>query len=227
MHADGQPAAVRRELAPREHFHAAAARSAVLRVLAVPAGDPSRLAEALDAAGLPEACLGALGALTSHLEAFGLQHILSRPAAGQSPAALPPWNLEPFRTAAHVRLTAQSIRDLELFANLSDGREEGSLLWFLSRFAATTPGTRLLRTWLRRPLVDQAQIEARLEAVEALRHGDDSGPAACLEAFLRRLRSRTGGPEGFRSFDLEAAVALLHYRKITPRRMWEIGRAHV
>lgn len=52
--------------------------------------------------------------------------------------------------------------------NATDGQVYGSLFWHLDH-CRTPMGKRLLRQWLRRPLLDAAQIRRRAEAVDILR----------------------------------------------------------
>lgn len=57
-------------------------------------------------------------------------------------------------------------RNLELTANLRDGKRQGSLLWLLDR-TATAMGSRLLKKWLDKPLLDLKAIRSRQEVVQA------------------------------------------------------------
>ncbi|MCJ7612626.1 MAG: DNA mismatch repair protein MutS [Candidatus Aminicenantes bacterium] len=66
-----------------------------------------------------------------------------------------------------LTLDATTIRNLELVRNLRDGRVKDSLLYVID-FTLTPMGGRLLRSWLLRPLVDSAAINARLDAVAEL-----------------------------------------------------------
>ncbi len=65
----------------------------------------------------------------------------------------------------HMVLDAATIRNLELTKNLRDGRVENSLLDIID-FTVTPMGGRLLRARLLQPLLDCAQINDRLNAVE-------------------------------------------------------------
>lgn len=59
-------------------------------------------------------------------------------------------------------------RNLELTETLRDGRKRGSLLWVIDH-SSTSMGGRMLRKWLEQPLLDIAEIEARLNAVSELK----------------------------------------------------------
>jgi DNA mismatch repair protein MutS len=64
-----------------------------------------------------------------------------------------------------MTLDATTIKNLELIRNLRDGRIKDSLLDVID-FTVTVIGGRLLKSWLLQPLVDEAGINARLDAVE-------------------------------------------------------------
>ena len=66
--------------------------------------------------------------------------------------------------ADHLVLDAATVRNLELVRNLRDGRLKGTLLDVVD-FTVTSPGGRLLRAWLLRPLRAAAAIAARQDAV--------------------------------------------------------------
>ena len=59
-------------------------------------------------------------------------------------------------------------RNLELTESLRGGERRGSLLWLLDE-TTTAMGARLLRNWVEEPMVRLERIQARLDAVEALR----------------------------------------------------------
>ncbi len=66
--------------------------------------------------------------------------------------------------ASHLVLDATTVRNLELVRNLRDGKLKGTLLDVID-FTMTSPGGRLLRSWLLRPLRGVAEIAARQDAV--------------------------------------------------------------
>ncbi len=99
-------------------------------------------------------------------------------------------------------LDAVTVRNLELIEPLFAGAEAGLTL-FRSIDAAVTPmGKRLLRAWLLRPSLDLAEINARLDAVEAgvkdtiareeLRRALDG--VLDLERLLSRVTLETANP---------------------------------
>jgi len=66
-----------------------------------------------------------------------------------------------------MALDAATIRNLELVRNLRDGRVKDSLL-DVCDLTVTPGGGRLLRVWLLQPLLDRAEINGRLDAVEEM-----------------------------------------------------------
>ena len=74
--------------------------------------------------------------------------------------------LEAYHAGDHVELDATTQRNLELTETMQGGRS-GSLLDTLDH-TVTSPGGRLLREWLTRPRRDRAELDRRLDAVEAL-----------------------------------------------------------
>jgi DNA mismatch repair protein MutS len=75
--------------------------------------------------------------------------------------------LETYSLEQYLWLDELSCRNLELTANIRTGSRQGTLLGVLDR-TCTAMGGRLLKQWLRYPLLEAGQIEARLEAVEEL-----------------------------------------------------------
>lgn len=67
----------------------------------------------------------------------------------------------------YMRLTANTVSSLELFANSTDNKVRGSLFWVLNK-CLTPFGSRLLKKWISRPLVDRVSILKRLTAVEEI-----------------------------------------------------------
>ena len=71
--------------------------------------------------------------------------------------------------AMYMALDAFTRRNLELTETIRDRSRKGSLLWLLDR-TKTAMGARLLKRWIDQPLLDKAEIERRLDAVEALKN---------------------------------------------------------
>jgi DNA mismatch repair protein MutS len=67
----------------------------------------------------------------------------------------------------HMILDASTFRNLELLKNISDGSSRGTLLSVLDR-TVTAMGSRLMKKWIREPLLDPSLINRRLDAITAL-----------------------------------------------------------
>ena len=113
------------------------------------------------------AAVGAAGAL--------LRYLNELQPSGMSHLACP--RVE--RPGRIVPLDEMTRRNLELVESMRGGETSGTLLGVLDR-TLTPMGARLLRQWLLAPLVNRADIEARLSAVDAL--GDGLIRAALREA---------------------------------------------
>lgn len=94
-------------------------------------------------------------------------NLLSYLQETQKTEDLPFRRLSVFTPGNHMYLDAMTIRNLELFTTMREGKKEGSLFWALDR-TLTGMGTRLMRNWLELPLQDINAIEARQESVEEL-----------------------------------------------------------
>ncbi len=103
--------------------------------------------------------------------------------------------------ASRMQLDSATVRNLELTETQIDRAFEGSLLWVLDR-AATSMGSRLVRSWLLNPLCERAALEARYDAVGALVRSLDARRElrTCLKGVydiprcLGRLASRAPSP---------------------------------
>jgi DNA mismatch repair protein MutS len=76
-------------------------------------------------------------------------------------------SLRTYSTQQFMTLDAATRRNLELTETLRRGAVEGSLLGVLDA-TVTSMGGRLLRRWINQPLLDLAQLNERLDTVEAL-----------------------------------------------------------
>jgi DNA mismatch repair protein MutS len=127
------------------------------------------------------AAVGAAGALLRYLNELqpsGMSH-LARPKVERPGGILP--------------LDEMTRRNLELVESMRGGEISGTLLGVLDR-TLTPMGARLLRQWLLAPLVDRAEIDTRLGAVDAL--GDSLIRGALREALdgvrdIERLAGKT------------------------------------
>ena len=74
-----------------------------------------------------------------------------------------------YNVTKYMSLDINARRNLEITANLRDKSKKGTLLWVLDK-TATAMGGRMLRRWLSDPLVDEVQINKRLNSVEELKN---------------------------------------------------------
>ena len=105
-----------------------------------------------------------------------------------------PCDLEQF-----LKLDDRSCRNLELLINLQTQDRKGSLIAVLDK-TVTAMGSRLIKNWLRHPLVDRHEIEQRLGAVEkvvAAPHIHQDLTAVLKSVYdLERLGSRISMGQG-------------------------------
>ena len=114
--------------------------------------------------------------------------------------------------SAFMQLGEATLRALEVFEPSPVGEQSGerTLLGVLG-LTRTAPGRRLLRAWLRHPLVEEAPLQARLEAVEALVKD------GVLRGEVRKLL--------YRMHDLERLAARLVARRASPRDLSALQRS--
>ncbi|MFN8093049.1 MAG: DNA mismatch repair protein MutS [Vicinamibacteria bacterium] len=151
------------------------------------------------------------------LEAFGLSE--ERPRAAAAAGAVLRYVRETQKRdlahvvslttrAAHDVLTIDTVtrRNLELVESFADGGRRGTLYDVLDH-TRTAMGTRLLREWILRPLVELERVQDRLDAVEelafrALERGrlrEALGGVQDLDRLLGRVAMGTAGPRDLHS----------------------------
>ena len=89
--------------------------------------------------------------------------------------------VSPYHPEQYMMLDASTRRNLELTETLRGQGRKGSLLWLLDE-TRTSMGARMLKKWIEQPLQSSTAIDARLDAVEALKNnlmvqGSDTGSA--------------------------------------------------
>ena len=148
------------------------------------------------------------------LDGFGVQEDrLGITAAG---ALLTYLYTTQFKELTHIRtikkkgakecmvLDATTLRNLEIIAPRQEKEKTGSLLYVLDK-TTTSLGARLLKKWVAEPLIDQAKIEERQDAVEILRHN-----TLVREEIKKVLKNMS---------DLERLLSRVNYGNATPRDM--------
>ncbi|WP_438445743.1 DNA mismatch repair protein MutS [Gorillibacterium sp. sgz5001074] len=107
-----------------------------------------------------------------------------------------------YKPAQYMTMDPFTRRNLELTETVRDRSKKGSLLWLLDE-TVTSMGSRLLRRWIEKPLMDKVRIEERLEAVDRLYH-----QLIVREDLRSRLRE---------VYDLERLVARVSYGSANAR----------
>lgn len=141
---------------------------------------------------LPEEVTMCLSAMITHMTEFGLEHVFDLTRYFQS-----------FSARSHMLLNGNTLTSLEIYQNSTDQTARGSLFWTLDK-TQTRFGQRLLRKWVGKPLLDQAELEERLNAVEELAEGHQTPKVDKVKALLRNIKS-----------DLERSLIRIYYSKCT------------
>lgn len=116
-------------------------------------------------------------------------------------------HIYPYLTSKFMLLDSATRRNLELAETLREKQKRGSLLWVLDK-TKTAMGARTLRSYIEQPLIDKAQIEARLDAVEELTKDAISrdeireylNPVYDLERLLGKISYQSANPRDLIAF---------------------------
>jgi DNA mismatch repair protein MutS len=119
----------------------------------------------------------------------------------------------------YMILDSATRRNLELCETLRDKEKTGSLLWVLDK-TKTAMGTRMLRNMIEQPLINKADIVARLDAIEILNNDiinrdeirEYLNPIYDLERLMTRISLRTANPRDMLAF--KTSIKLLPYIKL-------------
>ncbi|KAF9919211.1 Mismatch repair protein msh3, partial [Linnemannia zychae] len=146
----------------------------------------------------------ALSAILTHLTAFGLASIfrLSK-------------YFECFTSRSHMLLNGNTISNLELYRNLTDGTSKGSLFAILDH-TETGFGRRLLKKWVGKPLVDKRALQERVDAVEEILSLNGKN------IYLDNTRAVLKG-----LMDMEKGICRIHYGKSSPKEFLAIVQTFV
>ena len=180
--------------------------------------EPSNTLELTDARSLLETQLRRLPErLTRPALALAAAQLLQYAAAAQQGQLPQTDRFGVYDVADAMMLDASALTSLEVFSSTTAGR--GNVGRVKTLFDAldltrSAPGKRQLRSWLQRPLLDKAQIEARLEAVE-LFYANRSlrtqvrkllSQVQDLERTATRLSSQKAGPRDLKALEKTLAV---------------------
>lgn len=111
---------------------------------------------------------------------------------------------------SYMSLDMYSKRNLELTETIMKKGKHGSLLWVLDQ-TVTAMGSRMLKKWLERPLLDQDRIENRLEVVDGFYQG-----------FMEREELR----EALKSvYDLERLAGRIAFGNVNARDLIQLKQS--
>ena len=116
-------------------------------------------------------------------------------------------HIYPYLTNKYMLLDSSTRRNLELTETLREKSKRGSLLWVLDK-TKTAMGGRMLRSMIEQPLVDKAEMEKRLDAIEELNKNSVSrdelreylNPIYDLERLLSKVTYKTANPRDLIAF---------------------------
>jgi DNA mismatch repair protein MutS len=72
----------------------------------------------------------------------------------------------------YVRMDRSTIANLELFSTIRDGNHDATLLGILDN-TKTAMGGRMLKTWIKKPLINKEHIEERYDAIEIIQQNTE------------------------------------------------------
>ncbi|MDO4491691.1 MAG: DNA mismatch repair protein MutS [Lachnospiraceae bacterium] len=110
--------------------------------------------------------------------------------------------ITPYYSDKYMLLDSSTRRNLELVETMREKSKRGSLLWVLDK-TKTAMGARMLRSFVEQPLIDQEEIEKRLEAVDELNR---------QPMFRDEIREYLQPV-----YDLERLVSRITYQSANPR----------
>ncbi len=116
-------------------------------------------------------------------------------------------HIQSYLTSKYMLLDSSTRRNLELCETLREKQKRGSLLWVLDK-TKTAMGARTLRNYIEQPLLNKADMEARLDAVEELSKDSVSrdeireylNPIYDLERLLSKVTYKTANPRDLIAF---------------------------
>ncbi|XP_053405229.1 DNA mismatch repair protein Msh3-like isoform X2 [Mercenaria mercenaria] len=150
---------------------------------------------------LPQPVICCLSALIFYLQDFKLDRILLEVS-----------NFSQFSTkTTYMQLDSCTVRNLELFYNVTNQGEHGSLYWVINQ-TVTPAGARQLKRWLSKPLLSHSEIKLRQEAVSDIVEGNFPDVQK-LRAVLSRLQ------------DVERRLASTYHKKCSPSDFYSMCEA--
>lgn len=111
-------------------------------------------------------------------------------------------HLYPYLASRYMLLDSSTRRNLELTETLREKQKRGSLLWVMDK-TKTAMGARMLRSYIEQPLINIEEMQARLDAVEAL----------CKDPMSREELREYLNP----IYDMERLLGKVSYKTANPR----------
>ena len=116
-------------------------------------------------------------------------------------------HITPYTTGKYMMLDSSTRRNLELCETLREKQKRGSLLWVLDK-TKTAMGARTLRKYIEQPLIEEAEILRRLDAVSELKEQaitreeirEYLSPVYDLERLITRITYGTANPRDLTAF---------------------------
>ena len=116
-------------------------------------------------------------------------------------------HITPYTTGKYMMLDSSTRRNLELCETLREKQKRGSLLRVLDK-TRTAMGARTLRKYVEQPLIEQGEIERRLDAVAELKDAAISreeireylSPVYDLERLITKITYGTANPRDLTAF---------------------------
>jgi len=115
-----------------------------------------------------------------------------------------------FSSRDKMILDANTLRNLELIKNFRDGTEKSTLLSILDK-TVTASGSRLIKKWIKEPLLSIKAINQRLKAIEELNQ------SVIVREELIELLQKT--------YDLERLISRVNYGNANPRDLLSLKQS--
>lgn len=112
-----------------------------------------------------------------------------------------------YQPSSFMKIDHYSKTNLELMTNMRSGKRQGTLVWLLDE-TKTAMGSRLLKRWLDRPLIDEKQIQERQDKVQVL-----------LDNYFERQNLQE---ELIKVYDLERLAGRVAYGNVNGRDLIQL-----
>ncbi len=118
--------------------------------------------------------------------------------------------IKPYTTGNYMIVDSSTRRNLELIETLREKNKRGSLLWVIDK-TKTAMGARMLRSFIEQPLIDEGEIDQRLDAIEELNENMINREE--IREYLNAI------------YDLERLMSKISYQSANPRDILAFGNS--